>query len=164
MTFELRGIANLSDEDRMKELINYVKIQVDDEDDPLAIAANISAFIMATTREINWAGFYFLRNDELVLGPFQGLPACTRLTLDKGVCAHAFRTNQVTRVDDVHAFDGHIACDSNTNSELVIPLVYKGKVYGVLDIDSPKLNRFGNLEVDTFTELGKIIEEKVYLL
>lgn len=163
MSFELKGIANLNNEERMKELVNYVKIQVDDETDPLALTSNISAFIMAITKDINWAGFYFLKEDELILGPFQGLPACTRLALDKGVCAHAFRNEQVTRVDNVHEFADHIACDSNSNSELVIPLFYQGEVYGVLDIDSPVLSRFTDLEVETFTKIAKIIEEKIYL-
>ena len=162
MRFELKGIGNLSNEDRMKELINYVKIQVDDEVSPLALAANISSFIMAITKDINWAGFYFLKDDQLILGPFQGLPACTRLSLDKGVCAKAFNDKKTTKVDDVHTFLNHIACDSASESELVLPLFYEGEVYGVLDIDSPSKNRFTDLEVNSFDKIARLIEDRIY--
>lgn len=164
MSFSLRGIEKMDDKARMDELLNFVKIQVDDETDPLSLMSNISAFIMGCTRDLNWAGFYFLKENELVLGPFQGQPACTRLSLDKGVCAKAFKEKKIIRVDDVNAFPGHIACDSASLSELVIPLFYKGEVYGVLDLDSPILNRFTKLEEDTFSQLAKIIEEKIILL
>ena len=162
MNFELRGLENLDDKSRMEELIDFVKIQIDDESDNLALMSNISAFIMGAIKDLNWAGFYFYKEDELVLGPFQGLPACTRLSLDKGVCAKAFRDEKVTKVDDVHEFADHIACDSASESELVLPLFYKGKVYGVLDLDSPKKARFKDIEVEGFTKLAKLIEEKIY--
>ena len=162
MNFELRGLGNLDDKSRMDELINFVKIQIDDESNNLALMSNISAFIMGTIKDLNWAGFYFYKEDELVLGPFQGLPACTRFTLDKGVCAKAFRDKKVTKVDDVHEFADHIACDSASESELVLPLFYDGKVYGVLDLDSPKKARFKDTEVEGFTKLAKLIEEKIY--
>lgn len=165
MSFELRGMDKLSREDQLKELINFVKIQIDDEKDPLALTSNISAFIMGIVPDLNWAGFYFYNSEanELVLGPFQGLPACTRLRLDKGVCAKAFRDKEVTKVDDVHEFADHIACDSASESELVIPLFFDGKVYGVLDLDSPRKTRFSDLEVKYFKEVGQIIEEFIYL-
>ena len=162
MNFELRGLGNLDDKSRMEELINFVKIQIDDESDNLALMSNISAFIMGAIKDLNWAGFYFYKEDELVLGPFQGLPACTRLSLNKGVCAKAFRDEKVTKVDDVNEFADHIACDSASESELVLPLFYKGKVYGVLDLDSPKKSRFKDTEVEGFTKLAKLIEEKIY--
>lgn len=159
MTFTLKGMDKMDDKARMAELLNFVKIQVDDEKDPLALMSNISAFIMSSTRDLNWAGFYLLKDGELVLGPFQGLPACTRLTLDKGVCAKAFNDKKITKVDDVHEFADHIACDSASESELVVPLFRDGKVYGVLDLDSPSKNRFTDLEVDTFDKLARLIEK-----
>ena len=159
MTFTLKGIDKMDDKARMAELLNFVRIQVEDEKDSLALMSNISAFIMSSTRDLNWAGFYLLKDGELVLGPFQGLPACTRLTLDKGVCAKAFNDKKITKVDDVHEFADHIACDSASESELVIPLFRDGKVYGVLDLDSPSKNRFTDLEVDTFDKLARLIEK-----
>ena len=164
MSIEIRGVENLNDQERIDELINYVKIQLDDESDSLALMSNISSFIMATIKNLNWSGFYFYKQqeDELVLGPFQGLPACTRLNLDKGVCAKAYRDEEITKVDDVHEFADHIACDSASESELVIPLFNQGKVYGVLDLDSPIKNRFTDIEVEGFKKIGKLIEEKIY--
>lgn len=159
MTFTLKGMDKMDDNARMAELLNFVKIQVEDEKDKLALMSNISAFIMSSTRNLNWAGFYLLKDGELVLGPFQGLPACTRLSLDKGVCAKAFNDRQITKVDDVHEFADHIACDSASESELVIPLFRDGKVYGVLDLDSPSKNRFTDLEIETFDKLARLIEK-----
>ena len=163
MSFELRGMEKLPYEKRLEELTNFIKIQVDDEKDPLALASNISAFIMGIVPDLNWAGFYYYNKDydELVLGPFQGLPACTRLSLDKGVCAKAFNDIKVTKVDDVHAFTDHIACDSASESELVVPLFKDGVVYGVLDLDSPIKSRFTDVEVEVFTKIGKMIEEYI---
>lgn len=112
------------------------------ESDRIANAANLSALIYHTLPDLNWAGFYFYDGTELVVGPFQGLPACVRIALDKGVCGAAARTRQTQRVEDVDAFPGHIACDSASRSELVVPLVKQGRLIGVLDLDSPRLARF----------------------
>ena len=162
MTFELKGLVNLDDRKRMDELMNFIKIQLDDESDKLALMSNISAFIMGSIRDLNWAGFYFYKEDELILGPFQGLPACTRLSLDKGVCAKAFCNKKTIKVDDVHESTDHIACDSQSESELVLPLFNEEKVYGVLDLDSPIKNRFTDIELEGFTKIAKLIEEKIY--
>ena len=162
MTFELKGLSNLDDRARMDELINFIKVQIDDESDSLALLSNISAFIMGSIRDLNWAGFYFYKENQLVLGPFQGLPACTRLSLDKGVCAKAFCDEEVIKVDDVHEFSDHIACDSTSESELVIPLFYDEKVYGVLDLDAPIKSRFTDIEVEGFAKIARLIEDKVY--
>ena len=113
-----------------------------DERDFIANAAQFSAFLYNQVDDLNWAGFYLNRNEELVLGPFQGQVACVRIPFSKGVCGAAAATRQTQRVEDVHAFPGHIACDSASNSELVIPLVKEGRLIGVLDLDSPKLARF----------------------
>jgi len=113
------------------------------ERDRVANAANLSALVYNALPGLNWAGFYFFDGSELVVGPFQGLPACVRIPLDKGVCGAAARTGRTQRIDDVHAFPGHIACDSASNSELVVPLVAAdGALVGVFDLDSPLHARF----------------------
>ncbi|HYQ54586.1 MAG TPA: GAF domain-containing protein [Pseudomonas sp.] len=117
-----------------------------DERDFIANAAQFSAFLYNQVDDLNWAGFYLNRNEELVLGPFQGQVACVRIPFSKGVCGAAAATRQTQRVEDVHAFPGHIACDSASNSELVIPLVKEGRLIGVLDLDSPKLARFSEVD------------------
>ena len=116
------------------------------EPDPIARAANTAALLYARVPRLNWAGFYFLQGETLVLGPFQGLPACTRIPLGRGVCGTAAATGQTVVVDDVHAFPGHIACDGASNAEIVVPLRTNGRVTGVLDIDSPEHARFGPAE------------------
>ncbi len=108
----------------------------------LAVISNTSALLFERLSDVNWAGFYLLEGDSLVLGPFQGKLACVRIPVGRGVCGTAVSENRVQRVDDVHAFDGHIACDSASNSEIVLPLVVGGKIIGVLDIDSPEHARF----------------------
>lgn len=112
------------------------------ERDFVANAAQFSAFLFSELPGLNWAGFYLNRNEQLVLGPFQGKVACVRIPFDKGVCGAAARTRTTQRVEDVHAFEGHIACDSASNSELVVPLVKAGRLIGVLDLDSPSTGRF----------------------
>ncbi|NBA98537.1 GAF domain-containing protein [Pseudomonas sp. R5(2019)] len=113
-----------------------------DERDFIANAAQFSAFLYSQVDDLNWAGFYLNRNEELVLGPFQGQIACVRIPFGRGVCGTAAATRETQRVEDVHAFPGHIACDSASNSEVVIPLIKEGRLIGVLDLDSPKLARF----------------------
>ncbi|MSP03245.1 MAG: GAF domain-containing protein [Acetobacteraceae bacterium] len=112
------------------------------EPDAIANAANAAAAIYHSLPRLNWAGFYFLRNDTLVLGPFQGRPACVRIALGAGVCGTAARDRRSILVPDVEAFPGHIACDSASRSELVVPLIDGGRLLGVLDLDSPDLARF----------------------
>ena len=112
------------------------------ESDPIANTANTAALLFEALPEIDWAGFYFLRGSELVLGPFQGKPACVRIALGRGVCGSAAERRTTLVVPDVHAFPGHIACDSASRSEVVVPLLRAEQVLGVLDIDSPLPNRF----------------------
>jgi len=111
--------------------------------DAVANAANLSSLLFHTFEQVNWVGFYFLRGDRLVVGPFQGKPACVTIPLGRGVCGTAAATRQVQRVGDVHAFAGHIACDADSRSEIVVPLVHEGRLLGVLDLDSPLVGRFG---------------------
>lgn len=115
---------------------------IGDETDPIANMANAAGLIWESVPDLNWAGFYRNVDGELVLGPFQGRPACIRIPFGTGVCGVAAETRSVQRVDDVHAFPGHIACDSASNSEIVLPLVRDGELLGVLDLDSPKQGRF----------------------
>ena len=112
------------------------------EDDLVAAMANFSALLKDNLTELNWVGFYVMRGEQLVLGPFQGKVACTRIPMGKGVCGTAALANQTQRVADVHQFDGHIACDAASNSEIVIPVRANGQVIAVLDIDSPIFDRF----------------------
>ncbi len=112
------------------------------ERDFIANAAQFTAFLFSEIDGLNWAGFYLNRHEELVLGPFQGKVACARIPFGRGVCGAAASARQTQRVEDVHAFPGHIACDSASNSELVVPLVKEGRLIGVLDLDSPHLGRF----------------------
>lgn len=113
-----------------------------DEGDALASSANFVGLLFHEIPDINWLGIYVLRGDELVLGPYQGKPACVRIPLGQGVCGSAALAMQTLRVDDVHAFDGHIVCDPESRSEIVVPLSVNGKLIGVLDIDSPNHSRF----------------------
>jgi L-methionine (R)-S-oxide reductase len=132
-----------------------------DERDPIANAANLSALIFSTLPDLNWAGFYFVRGDELVLGPFQGKPASARIAHGKGVCGTAWERRETIVVPDVHAFAGHIACDSASNSEIVIPLVARSEVIGVLDIDSPILDRFSAEDRHVLEELARAYVEAI---
>ena len=113
-----------------------------DERDRIANAANMSAFLFMTVPDLNWAGFYFMQDGELIVGPFQGKPACVRIAVGEGVCGTAVAKRRSILVEDVHAFPGHIACDAGSESELVVPLVKYGEIIGVLDLDSPRLARF----------------------
>ena len=108
----------------------------------IPLLSNASALIYENMEDLNWAGFYLVKDGELLLGPFQGKVACVRIAKGKGVCGTAYETDQTQRVEDVHQFPGHIACDSASNSEIVIPIHSNGEVVAVLDIDSPSLNRF----------------------
>ena len=124
------------------QLLAQARALVHGERDRIANAANLSALVYHALPQLNWVGFYFFDGTELVVGPFQGLPACVRIPLHKGVCGAAASTRQTQRVDDVDAFPGHIACDSASRSELVVPLVHDGALVGVFDLDSPVTSRF----------------------
>ena len=130
------------------------------ERDAVANMANASALLFDAVPDINWAGFYLRKGDCLVLGPFQGKPACVRLPLSKGVCAAAAQRDQVVVVPDVHLFAGHIACDSASRSEIVFPLHREGEVFAVLDIDSPVLDRFAPI-VDLLAATAAVIERSM---
>ncbi|MEE5119701.1 GAF domain-containing protein [Pseudomonas alliivorans] len=127
-----------------------------DERDFIANAAQFSAFLYTQIDDLNWAGFYLNRNEELVLGPFQGQVACVRIPFGRGVCGAAAQSRATQRVEDVHSFAGHIACDSASNSELVVPLIKDGTLVGVLDLDSPSVGRFSEVDQAGIERLAAI--------
>lgn len=128
-----------------------------DEPDVVANLANISSLLFNELSDINWAGFYLYKDTQLVLGPFQGRPACIRIPMGKGVCGTAAQTLTIQRITDVHDFPGHIACDAASNSEIVLPLVVKGELFGVLDIDAPIFDRFTAADETGLTQLAVIL-------
>jgi L-methionine (R)-S-oxide reductase len=141
------------------ELARDLAALLSGERDFIANAANTAALIYDALPDLNWAGFYLYKSGELVLGPFQGKPACVRIALGKGVCGTAAQRRQTVLVEDVHQFPGHIACDSASNSEIVIPLVRGAELIGVLDLDSPKFRRFGSVDQRGLEQLAKIFLE-----
>lgn len=144
----------------MKDVSKLAKMAeslVEGERDVIANLANVSALLFDQLDDVNWAGFYFVKDGELVLGPFQGKPACVRLKIGKGVCGTAVAKDEVQVVPNVHEFEGHVACDSASNSEIVVPLKKCGEIAGVLDIDSPVFDRFENIK-DEIVKVAKVVE------
>ena len=131
---------------------------VSGEKDLIANMANISALLFNHLEKVNWAGFYLYKEDQLVLGPFQGQPACIRIPMNQGVCGTAAADRSTLVVEDVHAFDGHIACDAASNSEIVIPLVVNDQLIGVLDIDSPEFGRFTDVDKAGLEKIARMLE------
>jgi len=130
------------------QVLGQVRAVLTGERDAVANAANAAALLGHHLRRVNWVGFYFVRGDELVLGPFAGLPACVRIARGRGVCGTAWLEDRTQVVPDVHRFAGHIACDAASRSEVVVPVRARGRVVGVLDCDSAEVDRFGAAEVD----------------
>ena len=147
--------------EQYEQLLLQAAALVHDESDKIANAANLSALVYHALPDLNWVGFYFYDGNELVVGPFQGLPACVRIALGRGVCGTAAVTRQTQRIADVDAFPGHIPCDSASRSELVVPL-YKGeKLIGVFDLDSPRLDRFNEVDQQNLEALAKIFLDAI---
>jgi GAF domain-containing protein len=132
-----------------------------DERDFIANAANLSSFLYHSISDLNWAGFYLHKDGELVLGPFQGQPACVRIAIGKGVCGTAAQQRQTIIVNDVHDFPGHIACDSASNSEIVVPIIKGHQLIGVLDLDSPTVGRFDEDDARGLNELVEVLVESL---
>lgn len=137
-------------------LASQLRSLLEGERDFTANAANFASLIFHALPELNWAGFYLYKNDELVLGPFQGKPACVRIQMGKGVCGTAAQQRKTILVDNVHEFPGHIACDSESNSEIVAPLISNEQLIGVLDLDSPVFGRFNDEDAKGLNELAEI--------
>lgn len=144
-----------------RDLVNAADAITSGEPDTIANMANIAALLWEYLPDVNWTGFYRMLNGELVLGPFQGKAACIRIPLGKGVCGTAASTGETQLVEDVHAFPGHIACDANSASELVVPVKRDGKVIAVIDLDSPSLNRFDADDAAGIETLAKILSDRI---
>jgi GAF domain-containing protein len=142
MSFTLTPVASDDKPELYRQLLLQLEGLLHGERDWVANAANASALLWHTLPQLNWVGFYFLRGGELVVGPFQGKPACVRIALGHGVCGTVAASGVTQVVPDVHAFPGHIACDAASRSEVVVPLMHAGRVVGVLDLDSPEPGRF----------------------
>lgn len=144
-------------EENYQLLIKQLSALLEGETNSIANLSNASALLNQFLERTNWVGFYLMEEGELVLGPFQGLPACVRIPLGKGVCGTAAEQMETFRVEDVHQFPGHIACDAASQSEIVIPLVKEGKLLGVLDIDSPEKNRFDELDQKYLEDFSEVL-------
>lgn len=142
-------------------LIKQLKALIEDESNAIANLSNASALLNQFLDRVNWVGFYLMEKGELVLGPFQGLPACVRIPLGKGVCGTAAANQETARVEDVHLFPGHIACDAASQSEIVIPMVKEGQLIGVLDIDSPEKNRFDELDQQKLEKFVSVLLQHI---
>ncbi|HEX6930426.1 MAG TPA: GAF domain-containing protein [Gammaproteobacteria bacterium] len=140
--FDVKKIDATDKREFYQELAMQAKGLLHDESNRIANAANLAALIYHSLADVNWAGFYFMDAGELVVGPFQGKPACVRIPIGKGVCGTAVAERRTQRVEDVDAFEGHIPCDGDSRSEIVVPLELNGEIFGVLDIDAPIKARF----------------------
>ena len=134
---------------------------IEDETNLIAILSNTSALLNDNLDQINWVGFYLIENNELILGPFQGHPACVHISIGKGVCGTAVANNQTQLVDDVNTFPGHIACDANSKSEIVVPIHVDNEIIGVLDIDAPITQRFSKGDQQGLEEIVSILEHQL---
>lgn len=149
--------------ERYAQLSKQLDALLTGESNVYANLSNASAVLNQFFERINWVGFYLVDGDELVLGPFQGLPACIRIPFGKGVCGTVAQTKKGLVVEDVHSFPGHIACDAASRSEIVVPLMKNGELFGVLDIDSPELARFNEEDLDSLTQVVEVLMKHIYL-
>lgn len=163
MTFELITNNTTSKPELYAGLKSQLESLLGGERDLIANAANLSSLLYHSLPDLNWSGFYFRKNAELVLGPFQGKPACVRMKIGDGVCGTAAQQRQTIIVDNVHEFPGHIACDSASNSEIVVPIVSDGQLIGVLDLDSPSLARFDDEDAQGLNDLVEIFVDSTDL-
>lgn len=147
--------------DFYQELLVQTNALITDESDSIANMANLSALLFERLNNVNWVGFYRLIENELVLGPFQGKVACIRIPLGKGVCGTCASTGKIQRIADVHQFEGHIACDATSNSELVVPVLVDGKVVAVLDIDSTVFDRFNQQDEAGIKAIVQLFEKRL---
>lgn len=159
--FDLKPIQSSNKQDLYNQLNTFLEALIRNETDWLANCANFTALLFAMLPDINWVGFYFLKGGELVLGPFQGNPACVRIPLGKGVCGTAAFTREIQLVDDVDLFPGHIACDAASRSELVIPVIQNDCLIGVLDIDSPLLKRFDQTDAQGLSASADLLNRSI---
>lgn len=159
--FQVKAVSTGRKSELYAELVSQARGLLHGEHDLVANAANLSALLYHVLPDVNWVGFYFLKNEELVVGPFQGKPACVRIALGKGVCGTAALKRESLVVPDVNAFPGHIFCDGDSRSEIVVPLVKRDELLGVLDIDSPMLARFDEDDRSGLEQMAKIFLDTV---
>ncbi|MAM40499.1 MAG: hypothetical protein CL949_18810 [Erythrobacter sp.] len=159
--FDFKPDADCPKPETYRQLQQAAAALTEGEPDAVANMANVAALLGDFLPDLNWAGFYRVVDGELVLGPFVGRPACIRIPFGKGVCGTAAADAETQLVEDVHAFPGHIACDSETNSELVVPVVRDGVVVAVIDLDSPSLARFDDEDREGIEKLAEIISERI---
>jgi L-methionine (R)-S-oxide reductase len=157
MTFQFAKPETVSKAELYANLQSQLRSLLEGERDFIANSANFSSLLYHSLPDLNWTGFYLSQGEELVLGPFQGQPACVRIAMGKGVCGTAAEQRQTILVDNVHDFPGHIACDSASNSEIVVPLVKHERLLGVLDLDSPSFARFDEEDALGLNELTEIL-------
>ncbi|MBC2576227.1 GAF domain-containing protein [Peptostreptococcus canis] len=160
--FDIKVFDGMSTEEKYITMLSALTGLLDNDDSKISKLSNASALINAVVGRMNWCGFYLDNGKELELGPFQGMPACTKINYSNGVCGKAFSTKSTVRVDDVHKFEGHIACDAASNSELVIPIIKNEKCLGVLDMDSSEFSRFTELEEKYLIKAVDIISTKIF--
>lgn len=161
MTFQIAKPETSSKSELYANLHSQLRALLEGEHDLIANAANCAALLYHSLPDVNWVGFYLYKEAELVLGPFQGNPACVRIVMGKGVCGTAAELKQTVVVENVHEFPGHIACDSASNSEIVVPLTKDEQLIGVLDLDSPTLARFDEDDAQGLNELVEIFIQAV---
>ncbi len=155
--FDFKPDESLAKPELYRQLTAAAGALIEGESDPVANMANIAALVAEFLPELNWAGFYRMVDGELVLGPFIGRPACIRIPLGQGVCGAAARDAKTQRVADVHDFPGHIACDAESRSELVVPIVVDGQVMAVIDLDSPQVDRFDEDDARGIEQLAELL-------
>jgi L-methionine (R)-S-oxide reductase len=163
MTFQLAKPETVFKAELYANLQSQLRSLLEGERDFIANAANFASLLYHSLPDLNWAGFYLLKDGELVLGPFQGRPACVRIAMGKGVCGTAAEQRQTILVDNVHDFPGHIACDSASNSEIVVPVIKQRQLLGALDLDSPSFSRFDDEDAKGLNDLVEIFVDSISL-
>lgn len=151
------NVASAGEAERYSELLSQARALFEGERDFIANAANLASLLYHVLPDLNWAGFYLMKRGELVLGPFNGKPACVRIAIGRGVCGTAARERHTLVVPDVHEFPGHIACDSASRSEIVVPLLHEGQVIGVMDLDSPLPGRFDQSDAEGLEKVARLL-------
>jgi L-methionine (R)-S-oxide reductase len=162
MTLQIAKLETASKAELYSNIASQLRSLLEGERDFIANAANVSSLLYHSLPNLNWAGFYLLKEGELVLGPFQGKPACVRIAIGKGVCGTAAERRQTILVENVHEFPGHIACDSESNSEIVVPLIRDQQLIGVLDLDSPLFGRFDDEDANGLKNLVSLFMESMH--
>ncbi|MCR3760248.1 GAF domain-containing protein [Clostridium felsineum] len=159
--FDISVFEDMALEEKYENMVIMLKGLTEGEESSITKVSNASAVINALIDRINWCGFYIREGEELILGPFQGMPACTKIKFGEGVCGTAFKEKKVMRIENVHDFKGHIACDAASNSEIVLPIIDGDEVKAVLDIDSEEVGRFTSIEEKYLKKCVEVLEKNI---